>query len=45
MEAFKDDHAGGVCPILKQALKVKQAVMRLYVLMLLRVQSKYLGQQ
>lgn len=40
MEAFKDNDAGGVHPILKQALKVKQAMTWLYVLMLL-----YLGQQ
>lgn len=39
MEAFKDDDAGGVRPILKQALEVKQAMTRLYVLTLLRVQS------
>uniref|UniRef100_A0A8C2RT62 Striatin-interacting protein 1 n=2 Tax=Capra hircus TaxID=9925 RepID=A0A8C2RT62_CAPHI len=32
-------------PILKRALKVKQAMMQLYVLKLLKVQTKYLGRQ
>uniref|UniRef100_UPI00358F4ADF striatin-interacting protein 1 isoform X2 n=1 Tax=Myxine glutinosa TaxID=7769 RepID=UPI00358F4ADF len=32
-------------PILKRALKVKQAVMQLYILKLLKVQTKYLGRQ
>ncbi|XP_061422962.1 striatin-interacting protein 1 isoform X3 [Lethenteron reissneri] len=32
-------------PILKRALKVKQATMQLYVLKLLKVQTKYLGRQ
>ncbi|XP_077865953.1 striatin-interacting protein 1 homolog [Saccoglossus kowalevskii] len=32
-------------PILKRALKVKQAMMQLYVLKLLKMQTKYLGRQ
>ncbi|XP_061494003.1 striatin-interacting protein 2 isoform X2 [Rhineura floridana] len=32
-------------PILKRALKVKQAMMQLYVLKLLKIQTKYLGRQ
>ncbi|KAI8511230.1 Striatin-interacting protein 2, partial [Branchiostoma belcheri] len=32
-------------PILKRALKVKQAMLQLYVLKLLKVQTKYLGRQ
>ncbi|KAM3927612.1 striatin-interacting protein 2 [Leptodactylus fuscus] len=32
-------------PILKRALKVKQAMMQLYVLKLLKLQTKYLGRQ
>ncbi|XP_038068316.1 striatin-interacting protein 1 homolog isoform X2 [Patiria miniata] len=32
-------------PILKRALKVKQAMMQVYVLKLLKVQTKYLGRQ
>lgn len=32
-------------PILKRALKVKQAMMQLYILKLLKVQTKYLGRQ
>uniref|UniRef100_A0A673XWP1 Striatin interacting protein 2 n=1 Tax=Salmo trutta TaxID=8032 RepID=A0A673XWP1_SALTR len=32
-------------PILKRALKVKQATMQLYVLKLLKIQTKYLGRQ
>ncbi|XP_077328452.1 striatin-interacting protein 2 [Lithobates pipiens] len=32
-------------PILKRALKVKQAMMQLYVLRLLKLQTKYLGRQ
>lgn len=32
-------------PILKRALKVKQAMMQLYFLKLLKVQTKYLGRQ
>lgn len=45
MEAFKDAGAGGACPILKWAQKVKQAMMQPYVLKLLKVQTKYLGKQ
>ncbi|XP_077713437.1 striatin-interacting protein 2 isoform X2 [Canis aureus] len=32
-------------PILKRALKVKQAMLQLYVLKLLKIQTKYLGRQ
>ncbi|NXK90767.1 STRP2 protein, partial [Formicarius rufipectus] len=32
-------------PILKRALKVKQAMMQLYLLKLLKIQTKYLGRQ
>ncbi|NWX93218.1 STRP2 protein, partial [Nothoprocta pentlandii] len=32
-------------PILKRALKVKQAMMQLYILKLLKIQTKYLGRQ
>ncbi|MGH0162659.1 UNVERIFIED_CONTAM: hypothetical protein FKN15_046271 [Acipenser sinensis] len=32
-------------PILKRSLKVKQAIMQLYVLKLLKIQTKYLGRQ
>jgi len=32
-------------PILKRALKVKHAMMQLYVLKLLKMQTKYLGRQ
>ncbi|KAF2984793.1 hypothetical protein EK904_014799 [Melospiza melodia maxima] len=32
-------------PLLKRALKVKQAMMQLYVLKLLKIQTKYLGRQ
>ena len=32
-------------PILKRALKVRQAMFQLYVLKLLKVQTKYLGRQ
>ncbi|MBN3280541.1 STRP2 protein, partial [Polyodon spathula] len=32
-------------PILKRSLKVKQAMMQLYVLKLLKIQTKYLGRQ
>ena len=32
-------------PILKRALKVKQAMMQLYILKLLKMQTKYLGRQ
>ena len=34
-----------VFTLLKRALKVKQAMMQLYVLKLLKVQTKYLGRQ
>ena len=32
-------------PILKRALKVKNAMMQLYILKLLKMQTKYLGRQ
>jgi Domain of unknown function (DUF3402) len=32
-------------PILKRALKVKHAMMQLYILKLLKMQTKYLGRQ
>jgi len=32
-------------PILKRALKVKQSMMQLYILKLLKMQTKYLGRQ
>lgn len=32
-------------PILKRGLKVKQAMMQLYILKLLKMQTKYLGRQ
>ena len=32
-------------PILKRALKVKQAMMQVYILKLLKMQTKYLGRQ
>ena len=32
-------------PILKRALKVRQAMLQLYVLKLLKLQTKYLGRQ
>ncbi|KAK1906738.1 Striatin-interacting protein 2 [Dissostichus eleginoides] len=42
-----DDDAGGVQvgPHPEEALKVKQAMMQLYVLKLLKIQTKYLGRQ
>jgi hypothetical protein len=32
-------------PILKRALKVRQAMMQLYILKLIKMQTKYLGRQ